>query len=146
MMLYAEKFPNRRLPSAPTFIAVDRRARETGSLSRRRHVAGRPRMLLDVEERVLEAVNENPRTSTRRIAATVHTSQTTVRRILHRRQLHPYHYQSVQSLLPPILELFAKLAFSIDFPLMSGLELLVTGSLAHICYQIAFEARLIFDS
>jgi hypothetical protein len=41
---------------------------------------------------------------------------------------------------------FAKLAFSIDFPLMSGPELLVTGSLAHICYQIAFEPCLIFDS
>jgi hypothetical protein len=66
---YADKFPIRRLPSAPTFIAVDRRARDTGSLSRRRHVAGRPRMLLDVEERVLEAVNGNPRTSTRRIGA-----------------------------------------------------------------------------
>lgn len=31
--LYAERYPNRVLPSVPTILAVDRRARSTGSLA-----------------------------------------------------------------------------------------------------------------
>jgi hypothetical protein len=98
---FAEKFPNRRLPSEPTFIAVDHRARETGSLCRNRHVAGRP--LSVVLEDVLDTVEANPRSSTRRIAAGNHTSQSTVSRILRRERLHAFHYQPVQSLFLPDL-------------------------------------------
>jgi hypothetical protein len=97
---YAEKCPNRRLSSEPTFIAVDHHARETGSLCRNRHVAGRPRSAV-LEEDVLDTVEVNPRSSTRRIAAGNHTSQSTVSRILRRGRLHAFHYQPVQSLFLP---------------------------------------------
>jgi len=95
---YAQKFPNRRL-SAPTFVAVDRRAHETGSLCRHLHMTGRPR-IAHLDERVLAAVNTNSRTSTRRIAAELHASQRTVNRVLNRERLYAYHYQPVQALLP----------------------------------------------
>jgi hypothetical protein len=97
---YAEKCPNRRLASEPTFIAVDHRGRETGSLRRNRHVAGRLRSVV-LEEDVLDTVKVNPRSSTRRIAAGNHTSQSTVSRILRRERLHVFHYQPVQSLFLP---------------------------------------------
>jgi hypothetical protein len=97
---YAEKCPNRRLVSEPTFICVDHRACETGSLCRNRHVAGRPRSAI-LEEDVLDTVEVNPRFSTRRIAARNHTSQSTVSRILRRERFHAFHYQSVLSLFLP---------------------------------------------
>jgi hypothetical protein len=97
---YAEKCPNRRLPSEATFISVDHRSRGTGSLCRNRHVAGRPRSAV-LEEDVLHTVEVNPRSSTRRIAAGNHTSQSTVSRILRRERLHAVHYQPGQSLFLP---------------------------------------------
>lgn len=95
---YGEKYPRRRLPNARTFIAVNRRLRETGSARASGHAAGGRR--LDIDEDVLDSVVENPRISTRRIAARLNASRSTVHRILQRERLHPFHLQPVQSLQP----------------------------------------------
>lgn len=97
---YAEKFPLRRLPSVPTFLAIDHRARNTGRLCSNHHTAGRPR-LVNVEADVLHEIHENPRASIRRISATLDVPPSSVGLILSRNNLHPYHFQPVQSLIPP---------------------------------------------
>ncbi|RZC35960.1 hypothetical protein BDFB_013078, partial [Asbolus verrucosus] len=40
---YAEKYPNRRVPSRQTFINVDQRLRETGSVLPKNQFVGRGR-------------------------------------------------------------------------------------------------------
>ena len=51
------------------------------------------------EEDVLRLVEENPPTSTRQVAQTLHTSQNAVWQVVHDKQLHPYHLQKVHALL-----------------------------------------------
>ncbi|KAG5890951.1 hypothetical protein JTB14_026306 [Gonioctena quinquepunctata] len=46
------------------------------------------------------ALEENPETSTRTIAEALNSTQSTVWRIIHDQQFHPYHIQRVQALLP----------------------------------------------
>ena len=66
--LYAEAFPNRRHPDSRTFTRIHQRLRENGSF-RHQERPGRPKTLaFDVDERVLERVDVNQGTSTRRVA------------------------------------------------------------------------------
>lgn len=60
--------------------------------------AGRP--LLDVDDEVLAAMEEDPSTSVRQISRNTGLARTTVHRALRRQQLHPFHIQRVQALLP----------------------------------------------
>ena len=65
---YAEVFPNRRHPDSRTFTKILQRLRGNGSV-RHQERPNRPITLApDVEERVLERVDVNPGTSTRRVA------------------------------------------------------------------------------
>lgn len=100
--IYQERFPNRVLPAAATFTNVHRRLAETGSFKGAHDVPGRPRTARtpELEEAVLNAVEEDPGTSTRIIAGALNCTQKTVSRILHDHQLYPYHIQRVQALLP----------------------------------------------
>lgn len=126
--LYAERFPNRRLPHWKTFVKVDTRLRETGkhvmmslssnrsfifclgSFQPKRGGVGRPRSArtVETEEHVLQLVDEDPYTSVRKLSTACNTSKTTVRTILRNQLLHPYHIQKVHTLLaadyPPRLE------------------------------------------
>jgi hypothetical protein len=52
------------------------------------------------EVNVIDAVLEDPSTSTRRIASQLGLTQSFVWRTLHREELYPYHIQSVQALHP----------------------------------------------
>lgn len=63
---------------------------------------GRQRFVRNVvnEELVLDLVHENPELSVRRIAATTGISPSVVWRILNQNNMHPYHRQRVQELLP----------------------------------------------
>ncbi|KAG5893606.1 hypothetical protein JTB14_019277 [Gonioctena quinquepunctata] len=63
---------------------------------------GRPRAVRtpELEEAVLNALEENPETSTRIIAEALNSTQSTVWRIIHDQQFHPYHIQEIQALLP----------------------------------------------
>lgn len=98
--LYAEHFPNRRVPNEKTFERLHVRLRETGSFKPTVRDRGRPRTTrtLDLEERVLDRVEENPGDSTRRIALTEDVDHVTVWRVLRTQQLYPYHLQKVQGL------------------------------------------------
>jgi transposase len=97
--LYRVQFPNRRHPERKTFQILHQRLRETGSLRPLHHV-GRPRQArtITVEEEILARAAEQQSTSTRAIALHMGTTQSTVWRVLHDNQLHPYHPQEVQGL------------------------------------------------
>nr|XP_012145923.1 PREDICTED: uncharacterized protein LOC105663164 [Megachile rotundata] len=59
---------------------------------------GRLQQNLDLEERVMRRIVDDPTTSTRRIAAEEGVSKSIVWQILKDNELHPYHYQRVQAL------------------------------------------------
>ena len=97
--LYTVSYPNRRHPDRRMFSRIHQRLCERGSFD----VApreGRPRTVRTpaLEERVLQRVDEEPGTSTRRIALAEHVSRNSVWRILHVGLLRPYHLQRVQAL------------------------------------------------
>lgn len=99
---YATKFPNRNKPNRRTFLAVERRCRETGYVKPRNLNCGRKRTArtVDNEENVLEILHDNPTISTRRLAAQTNISHSVVWRIAKDQQLHPYHLRQVQDILP----------------------------------------------
>lgn len=98
--LYAERFPNRQLPSANTFYAVHNRLRETGKFDKNMADTGRERILrsIEFEENVLQRFEENPHTSTRSVGRMLNASKDTVWRVLKEQQLYPFHLQRVQAL------------------------------------------------
>ncbi|KAL4084896.1 hypothetical protein QTP88_027767 [Uroleucon formosanum] len=99
--LWAERFPQRRVPRPNTFLTTYRHLRETGNV-RPVNEVGRPRFVRNVtnEELVLDLVHEDPELSVRRIALRTGISPSVVWRILHQNHMHPYHRQRVQELLP----------------------------------------------
>lgn len=98
--LYSERYPERRAPNEKTFIDVHRRLREGGMFkknnARGRHVTMTPQQ----EENILDFVQRNPRESIRRTALRFRLSSSSVGRFLKKQNLHPYHMQKVQELLP----------------------------------------------
>lgn len=99
--LYEDAFPGRQLPCVNTFSNVHIRLRETGKLTGNFVDCGAPRIARNVEneENVLEAVEQNPAISTRRLANQLgNTNHVNVWRILREYQLYPYHLQRVQGL------------------------------------------------
>jgi hypothetical protein len=65
---YQLRHPDRRHPERRVFEAVHRRLRETGSFKPRTHVGRGTRNVQD-DEVLLDAVNDNPSSSTRSIAS-----------------------------------------------------------------------------
>lgn len=98
--LYHERFPNRRLPSHPTFASVDRRLRETGSFAISNTGRGHPRTVRmpETEEYILDRFRQTPSTSTRAVAAETSVSPATVWRVLREEGIKPFHLQRVQFL------------------------------------------------
>jgi Helix-turn-helix domain (DUF4817) len=99
--LYAERFPNRRIPCPRTFTRLHLRLEETGSFAESK-IRG-PQFSVrtpELEENVLNIVEESPGTSTRKIGNELNVSHKTVWRILKDYSLYPYHIQRVQALLP----------------------------------------------
>ncbi|KYN05955.1 hypothetical protein ALC62_03107 [Cyphomyrmex costatus] len=104
--LYAERFPAReRHPDAHVILRCVRRFREMGSVLRTGQYAG-VRVNIDVadEERILQAFEENPRSSIRGVARALGLSQYAVYITLRRNGQHPYHLQRVQQLLARDIE------------------------------------------
>lgn len=97
---YANLFPNRALPHHTTFHNVHVRLRESGQL-RCRNIGGRPRTTrtVQLEEEVLEQIENEPRVSTRQLAAQLNVDHMAVWRILNTNLFYPYHLQRVQGLL-----------------------------------------------
>lgn len=100
--LYQERHPDRPVPHHNLFQRIHQRLWENGSFKRNTADTGRPMEVANpqVEEAVLNEIDENPTTSTRRIAHNLNLSHSTVWRILKRQLLYPYHIQRVQALLP----------------------------------------------
>lgn len=97
--MYLERFPNRRQPSHVLFGQLHRRLRESGSFVVRSHI-GRERATRTpvVEETVLQEFAINPQTSLREAERVLGVGRTSIMRILHDDNQHPYHFQTVQAL------------------------------------------------
>src|SRR5678816_3785793 len=93
MRLYEEMYPNRVIPHHTMFARLHQRFREAGSFKKLTNGNGRPRTVStpDAEEQVLQELEDIPTTSTRKIAATLHVSYSTVFKVLRNQLLYPYH-------------------------------------------------------
>lgn len=100
--LYAERHPLRQIPHHTIFASLHRRLSEGGTFRGHYNDNGRPREVrtVAIEEAVLNIIEEEPDTSTRRIAIVLNVSHAVVWRILKEQQLYPFHIQRVQALLP----------------------------------------------
>ncbi|KAL7640497.1 UNVERIFIED_CONTAM: hypothetical protein RMT77_008772 [Armadillidium vulgare] len=127
MRLYEEMNPNRVIPHHTMFARLRQRLGETGSFKKLTNGNGRPRTVStpDVEEQVLQELEDSPTTSTRKIAATLHISHSTVFRVLKNQLLYPYHFQRVQALLPT------------DFPARVALCRWMQQKIAHNPHHLA---------
>nr|CAH7737068.1 unnamed protein product [Callosobruchus chinensis] len=105
--IYHERYPQRAVPAVRTFIRIHARLSETGSFKRSTFVIGRPAIVrtVQMEEAVLNEIERNPETSTRKIAHEFNITHVTVWQILRHQQLYPYHMQRVQALIPRDLPL-----------------------------------------
>ncbi|XP_062533768.1 uncharacterized protein LOC134202791 [Armigeres subalbatus] len=89
---YARRFPNRRLPNARTFTTTHRRFREGTLFSTRPHVEQPRRSLTPaMENRILNMIRNDPKTSTRRVAAQLPVSHWSVWNVLNKELLHFCH-------------------------------------------------------
>lgn len=99
---YRERYEaaGRRLPSFNTFLRLEQRFRETGSVCRRpleRHDNNERRNLI-LEDRIFNKVRRDPNISCRKIEAEMNIPKSKVNRILRKNKIHPYHYTKVQFL------------------------------------------------
>jgi hypothetical protein len=95
---YQLRYPDRRHPERRVFEAVHQRLRETGSFKLRTHVGRGTRS--EQDDDVLDAVNDNPSNSTRRISSLKGLSKSAVWGVLRENSLHLFHLQPVQGLQP----------------------------------------------
>lgn len=100
--VYERRFPNRLVPNHQTFASIERHLRETGSFERTFEGRGRMRTTrtVELEEEILDRVEEEPSTSTRRIGRELHIPKTIVHNVLKEQLLYPFHVEKVQELLP----------------------------------------------
>lgn len=100
--LYQQQFPNRILPHHTMFTRIHRNLQETGSLKPNRREIGGPRnrRAVEVENRVINHLEANPRASIRTIARLEELPRTAVWTIVKEHQFYPYHFQRVQGLTP----------------------------------------------
>lgn len=95
--MYAEAFPQRRIPNERVFPGTYNRLAETGNVSKPAgdRIRGHDE---NVEESVLLAVEEDPTTSVRQLSRRLGVQRNRVHRVLKNNRMHPYHYQPVQEL------------------------------------------------
>lgn len=101
--VYAARYPARQAPSYRVFIGVQQRVMETGQVLPANNINGGPdRYVRNVqnEEAILELVQEDPTTSTRKIASLTGISKSSVNRVLQWYNFHDYKYTRVQKLEP----------------------------------------------
>lgn len=98
--LYAQRYPNRQTPSHIIFARLHRRLSNSGSFMVETQEHARRVITPNIEDTVLNLVQNNPGISTRAIASQIGISNTSVWRILHTNDMHPYHIQRVQLLEP----------------------------------------------
>lgn len=96
---YREMYPNRVHPNRKTFSNIFIRLGDTGQFKVKSDV-GRPKNLTVDQEDILVRIADNPELSTRRLSAITGVSHSSVFRLLKKEHLRPYHFTSVQNLLP----------------------------------------------
>lgn len=98
--IYQQRYPLRHIPSHPTFQEVDRRLRETGCFKPPKSDSGRLRRVRtpNTEDIILQAVDNDPHVSTRRISRAVGVNHVSVWQTLKEQLLHPYHLQKIHHL------------------------------------------------
>lgn len=98
--LYKVKYPNRRCPQISAFERLKERFIADGHI--KYNFSFRPKTVINEgnEERVLQAVVENPHVSIRNIRKNLDFSERSVSRILRKNKFHPYKVQLHQELLP----------------------------------------------
>ncbi|GFX94067.1 uncharacterized protein TNCV_3414291 [Trichonephila clavipes] len=96
--LYAERHPVRRTPAHTMFARLHQQLCETGSFQKAARNRDRTARTELNEEIVLDMAETTPSLSTRGIANEIRISYSSVWRILDDSDLHPFHYQRVQSL------------------------------------------------
>lgn len=98
---YRQRFPRHRVPSRKVFVTVFNKLCDSGKLPSTHIRSERAsRQEVDEVENILDLVEENRGTSSRRISAQLEIPQTRVIRTLHEHGLYPYHIQRVQHLQP----------------------------------------------
>jgi hypothetical protein len=99
---YALRFPARQHPDNNVIQRLHERIRRTGSVATTRPDAGRTRSTRtwDFEEQVLDAVQEDPRRSTRSIGLQLGVHHSSVHQVLVDDTQHAFHYTKVQQLKP----------------------------------------------
>ncbi|CAH2086623.1 unnamed protein product [Euphydryas editha] len=96
---YIRRFPNRRPPNVRVFSNTYRRMHKTGTVQRRQHDAGRPRLYApEDEEEILSHFSEDPTISTNIVANRLGISQWKVWFTVHSNGLYPYHFTPVHVL------------------------------------------------
>nr|CAH7751600.1 unnamed protein product [Callosobruchus chinensis]CAH7754316.1 unnamed protein product [Callosobruchus chinensis] len=92
--IYHERFSQRAVPAVRTFIRIHARLSETGSFKRSTIVIGRSAIVrtVQVDEAVLNEIERNPETSTRKIVHELNITHVTEWQILRHQQLYPYHF------------------------------------------------------
>lgn len=96
--IYEAKYPNRRHPKAKDFQKVKIRFETTYSVKYENHTRRKRATEGEIENMVMQAVVENPHTSTWTLTENLPISQSSVSRIIRKNKFHPYHIQHVQSL------------------------------------------------
>ncbi|XP_071055356.1 histone-lysine N-methyltransferase SETMAR-like [Onthophagus taurus] len=94
--LFNAKYPDRVI-SRSTVSKIDKKFRETGHVTHIAH-AGRPKINENVKLNILLAVEDDPHSNSRQIAADHQVSQRSVLRVLRAERYHPYKVQLVQEL------------------------------------------------
>lgn len=97
---YQRRFPQRRVPNHKVFSRIFINLRETGCFPSARISSDRGLQHEDDAEKILQAVECSPTTSSRRISMQLNIPKTRVLRTLHLHGLYPFHIQKVQHLQP----------------------------------------------
>lgn len=98
---YADRYRGQRVPSVRGILNVMNRFCETGNaMGRPQGAGGGGWNAREPDQRVLQAFEDDPTTSTREVAQRFGLTQKTVWKTLRDHGLHPYHYLRVQKLHP----------------------------------------------
>lgn len=98
--LYREMYPNRQIPTYNLMLTINQRLRTFGQLTIPTHSQGRgrERYPVHIQEAILEYFEHHPQESTRNAARRFGVSHSTVWKLLHDGNMHPYHFRPVQEL------------------------------------------------
>ncbi|XP_050298569.1 uncharacterized protein LOC126737635 [Anthonomus grandis grandis] len=98
-IIYEEQYSNMRVPHHKIFANIFRRLGETGNLNFQEPRINRRQYDVAVDENVIRAFDEDPTTSTRKVATDLNISTWKAWSVVKAEGRHPFHYTSVQGLL-----------------------------------------------